>query len=65
MDALRAAGVPGINYWFTNMYHFINQWDHVKNLDAAARSGMSTAQFGVSESAGTHPPLPGFDSLFA
>lgn len=36
VDALRAAGVPGVNYWFTNMYHFINQWDHVKNLDAAA-----------------------------
>jgi 8-amino-3,8-dideoxy-alpha-D-manno-octulosonate transaminase len=35
-EALRAAGVPGVNYWFTNMYHFINQWDHVKNLDAAA-----------------------------
>ena len=35
-EELRAAGVPGINYWFTNMYHFINQWDHVKNLDAAA-----------------------------
>ncbi len=33
---LRQAGVPGVNYWFTNMYHFINQWDHVKNLDAAA-----------------------------
>ena len=36
VEALRAAGVPGVNYWFTNMYHFINQWDHVKNLDAAA-----------------------------
>ena len=35
-EELRAAGVPGVNYWFTNMYHFINQWDHVKNLDAAA-----------------------------
>ena len=35
-EQLRAAGVPGVNYWFTNMYHFINQWDHVKNLDAAA-----------------------------
>lgn len=34
--SLRSAGVPGVNYWFTNMYHFINQWDHVKNLDAAA-----------------------------
>ncbi len=22
----------GVNYWYTNMYHFINQWDHLKNL---------------------------------
>ncbi len=36
VESLRAEGVPGINYWFTNMYHFINQWDHVKNLDSAA-----------------------------
>jgi len=28
--------VPGVNYWFVNMYHFINQWDHIKDLDAAA-----------------------------
>lgn len=33
---LTAAGVPGVNYWFTNMYHFINQWDHIKDLKAAA-----------------------------
>ena len=36
VEELRDAGVPGVNYWFTNMYHFINQWDHVKNLDSAA-----------------------------
>jgi 8-amino-3,8-dideoxy-alpha-D-manno-octulosonate transaminase len=36
VESLRAANVPGINYWYTNMYHFINQWDHVKNLDSAA-----------------------------
>ena len=29
-------GVQGCNYWYTNMYHFINQWDHVKNLNSAA-----------------------------
>ncbi|MBN1251058.1 MAG: DegT/DnrJ/EryC1/StrS family aminotransferase [Bacteroidales bacterium] len=29
-------GVQGCNYWFTNMYHFINQWDHLKNLESAA-----------------------------
>lgn len=33
---LAEAGVPGVNYWFTNMYHFINQWDHIKDLKAAA-----------------------------
>jgi 8-amino-3,8-dideoxy-alpha-D-manno-octulosonate transaminase len=33
---LTEAGVGGVNYWFTNMYHFINQWDHVKNLISAA-----------------------------
>jgi 8-amino-3,8-dideoxy-alpha-D-manno-octulosonate transaminase len=25
-------GVGGFNYWYTNMYHFINQWDHIKEL---------------------------------
>jgi 8-amino-3,8-dideoxy-alpha-D-manno-octulosonate transaminase len=29
-------GVPNLNYWYTNMYHFINQWDHVKDLKASA-----------------------------
>jgi 8-amino-3,8-dideoxy-alpha-D-manno-octulosonate transaminase len=33
---LNKEGVPGVNYWFTNMYHFINQWDHVKDLKASA-----------------------------
>jgi 8-amino-3,8-dideoxy-alpha-D-manno-octulosonate transaminase len=25
-------GLGGFNYWYTNMYHFINQWDHIKEL---------------------------------
>ena len=29
-------GIGGCNYWYTNMYHFINQWDHLKKLKAAA-----------------------------
>lgn len=36
VEALAKAGVGGYNYWFTNMYHFINQWDHLKQLKAAA-----------------------------
>lgn len=26
-------GVGGVAYWYTNMYHFINQWDHIKNIN--------------------------------
>ncbi|MCK5701863.1 MAG: DegT/DnrJ/EryC1/StrS family aminotransferase, partial [Cyclobacteriaceae bacterium] len=29
-------GIGGVANWYTNMYHFINQWDHVKNLSSAA-----------------------------
>jgi 8-amino-3,8-dideoxy-alpha-D-manno-octulosonate transaminase len=34
---LNAAGVGGFNYWFTNMYHFINQWDHIKHMQTVAK----------------------------
>jgi 8-amino-3,8-dideoxy-alpha-D-manno-octulosonate transaminase len=37
VDELNAAGVGGFNYWFTNMYHFINQWDHLKELRTASK----------------------------
>lgn len=30
-------GVTGFNYWFTNMYHFINQWEHIKGLKTASK----------------------------
>ena len=36
VDELNNAGVGGFNYWFLNMYHFINQWDHLKNMKTAA-----------------------------
>jgi 8-amino-3,8-dideoxy-alpha-D-manno-octulosonate transaminase len=32
VQELNNAGIGGFNYWFTNMYHFINQWEHVKQL---------------------------------
>ncbi len=32
VDILNQKGIGGFNYWFTNMYHFINQWEHIKNL---------------------------------
>ncbi len=34
---LAADGLGGFNYWFTNMYHFINQWDHLKELRSPAK----------------------------
>ena len=29
-------GIGGFNYWYINMYHFINQWGHLKDLNSAA-----------------------------
>lgn len=34
---LNKAGIGGFNYWYTNMYHFINQWDHLKEMRTAAK----------------------------
>src|SRR5690606_3148794 len=34
---LNKNNIGGFNYWFTNMYHFINQWEHLKNMQTASR----------------------------
>ena len=44
---LNAAGVGGFNYWFTNMYHFINQWDHIKEMRTA--SALPIEKFGAPQ----------------
>jgi 8-amino-3,8-dideoxy-alpha-D-manno-octulosonate transaminase len=37
VDELNKAGVGGFNYWYTNMYHFINQWDHLKKMSTVSK----------------------------
>lgn len=37
VDEFKKAGVAGFDYWFINMYHFINQWDHIKEMRTAAK----------------------------
>ena len=37
VDEMNKAGVGGFNYWNTNMYHFINQWDHLKKMQTASK----------------------------
>lgn len=37
VEEMNKAGIGGFNYWYTNMYHFINQWDHIKNLNTTAK----------------------------
>lgn len=37
VDELNKAGIGGFNYWFLNMYHFINQWDHIKEMRTASK----------------------------
>ena len=36
VEAFNASGVTGFNYWYTNMYHFVNQWTHLTTLKSAA-----------------------------
>lgn len=33
-------GLTGFNYWYTNMYHFINQWNHIKDLKSPNKLGI-------------------------
>ena len=35
-DELAAAGVDGCFYWYRNNWHYIRQWDHIRNLKSAA-----------------------------
>lgn len=37
VDELNKRGTGGFNYWYTNMYHFINQWDHLKEMRTASK----------------------------
>lgn len=37
VQELNRQEVGGIAYWFKNMYHFINQWEHIKNLRFPAK----------------------------
>jgi 8-amino-3,8-dideoxy-alpha-D-manno-octulosonate transaminase len=37
VDEFNKAGVAGFDYWFLNMYHFINQWDHIKEMKTASK----------------------------
>ncbi len=36
-EELGKAGGIGYNYWYTNMYHFINQWEHIKELKTTSK----------------------------
>jgi 8-amino-3,8-dideoxy-alpha-D-manno-octulosonate transaminase len=37
VNEFNANEVAGFDYWFKNMYHFINQWDHLKNLQTVSK----------------------------
>lgn len=40
VEVFNQAGITGFNYWFLNMYHFVNQWKHLKDLKSAAPLGV-------------------------
>ena len=37
IDELNKDGIGGFNYWYFNMYHFLNQWDHLKEMRTASK----------------------------
>jgi 8-amino-3,8-dideoxy-alpha-D-manno-octulosonate transaminase len=47
VNEFNASGVAGFDYWFLNMYHFINQWDHLKNLKTVSK--LPVELFGSSQ----------------
>ncbi len=36
-QALGSAGIDGCFYWYTNNWHYIHQWEHLKSLKSAAK----------------------------
>jgi len=40
VDEFNKNGIVGFNYWYTNMYHFINQWNHIKEGHVAAKTNV-------------------------
>ena len=40
-------GIGGAAYWFTNQYHFINQWNHIKELSFPAK--LAVHHFGAPQ----------------
>ncbi|MDR3679876.1 MAG: aminotransferase class V-fold PLP-dependent enzyme [Flavipsychrobacter sp.] len=49
VDELNKNSVGGFNYWYTNMYHFINQWDHIHQMRTVSKL---TAQLGEHQDYG-------------
>jgi 8-amino-3,8-dideoxy-alpha-D-manno-octulosonate transaminase len=55
-------GIAGITYWYKNMYHFINQWDHIKNRSYPAR--LAVHHLGASKGL-TDPDLRKSDNIMS
>lgn len=36
VERLASDAVGGVTYWYRNMYHYINQWDHIKEMQFPA-----------------------------
>ncbi|CAG0900665.1 unnamed protein product [Cyprideis torosa] len=47
VNKMKSEGLGGFDYWYKNMYHFINQWDHVKNMKAPQK--LAIHEFGAPQ----------------
>jgi 8-amino-3,8-dideoxy-alpha-D-manno-octulosonate transaminase len=55
VEEFNQAGIAGFDYWFKNMYHFINQWDHIKELKTTSK--LAIHELGAPQDY-THLDLP-------
>lgn len=45
LKAFQEQGVDNLNYWYDNMYHYIRNWDHLKEMRTAATLPLETFDY--------------------
>ncbi|GAB4407663.1 MAG: DegT/DnrJ/EryC1/StrS family aminotransferase [Microscillaceae bacterium] len=43
-QALREAGVPGIQYWYDNNFHYLKNWEHIREMKTIAKIHWQTLE---------------------
>jgi len=44
VSALQEAGIGGVQYWYDNNFHYIKNWEHLKEMKTAAKVHLQTVE---------------------